>query len=93
MSNIDRTSCTMAFLGRNMTANLNFVISNTKSHTDCWDEDSSRQLCSFRKMGSRSLRATLICARNAAVLEVQTGTNPPSSGGWESALGKCFGKV
>lgn len=83
-----RTSCTVAFLGRNMTANLNFVISNTKSHIDCWDEDSSRQLCSFSMMGSCSLRANLISARNAAVLEVQIGTNPPSSGGWESALGK-----
>jgi len=74
MSNIGRTSCTMEFLGRNMTASLNFVMSNTKSHTDCWDEDSSRQLRSFSVIVSSSLRANLICARNAAVLEAQTGT-------------------
>lgn len=80
----------MAFLGRNVTANLNFVISNSKSHTDCWDEDSSRHLWSFSMMGSYSLRAKLICARNAAVLEVQTGTNPEL---WLRRLGKCSGKV
>lgn len=32
MSNIVRTSCTMAVLGKNMTANLNFVMSSSKSH-------------------------------------------------------------
>ena len=90
MSNMGRTSCTVAFLGRNMTANLNFVISNSKSHTDCWDGDSSRQLRSFSMMESSSPRSDLVCARNAAVLEVQTGTNPKL---WLRRLGKCFGKV
>lgn len=59
MSNTGRTSCTMAFLGRNMTANLNFVISNTKFHTDFWDEDLNRQLCSLTMMEYSPLRVNL----------------------------------
>lgn len=76
--NVGRTSRTMAFLGRKKTANLNFVISNSEPGI------AGMSIPTDSLVEPSPLTANLIGARNAAVLEVQTGAKPQE-------VGKCSG--